>query len=171
MWAKRWRERWGARYGKLRLRDDIPVAEMEQKVLFFRVGGCRFLVGVGCGKRTCFWCRIPAPKTGPVSGPLIIISTKHTQPGAIFGSGIWHPKWYRFPDPKCGKNSTCRVAVVQLLCSPSGCRQGTALGEFRRDFRVIVPRHASRLSRLGGSSRPDTCRWFVQILSSLWSVR
>ena len=73
MWAKRWRERWGARYGKLRLREDIPVEEMQQKVSLFRGGWVSFWVAAGCGKRTCFWCRIPAPKTGPVSGPLIRI--------------------------------------------------------------------------------------------------
>ena len=31
VWARRWRRRWGARYGSLRVRETIPVADMQSK--------------------------------------------------------------------------------------------------------------------------------------------
>ena len=35
MWARRWRLRSGARHGKLRVSDDVPLAEMQQKATRF----------------------------------------------------------------------------------------------------------------------------------------
>jgi hypothetical protein len=60
MWAKRWRERWGGCYGKLRLRDDTPVAEMQEKDCLFAGGWVSFL---GRGRM-----RNPAPILVPDSG-------------------------------------------------------------------------------------------------------
>ena len=59
MWAKRWRERWGGCYGKLRLRDDTPVAEMQEKDCPL-AGGWVSLLGFGRGRN-------PAPILVPDS--------------------------------------------------------------------------------------------------------
>ena len=39
MWARRWRQRWGARHGRLRLRDKVPLAEMQSKAFFLMGSG------------------------------------------------------------------------------------------------------------------------------------
>ena len=46
IWAKRFRARWGGRYGKLRIADDMGLAEMQQKVPF----STPFVVGFGQGR-------------------------------------------------------------------------------------------------------------------------
>ena len=38
MWARRWRGRWGARYGKLRIREEVALADMRHKAVL----QCRF---------------------------------------------------------------------------------------------------------------------------------
>ena len=55
MWARRWRARWGARHGKLRILDDIPLAEIQSKASSLLICWFRFPVVLGL-------------KCGPVSG-------------------------------------------------------------------------------------------------------
>ena len=88
MWARRWRARWAARHGKLRILDEVPFAEMQNKapvfdnmldMVFgfvglksgtvfgasFRPQTCvRFCI-LWAKKRDRFWCQIPALKMGP----------------------------------------------------------------------------------------------------------
>jgi hypothetical protein len=60
MWAKRWREKWGGRYGKLRVQDDMTLAEMQQKDRFLE--HLCFLFWQGRGPKM-------DPFLGPYSGP------------------------------------------------------------------------------------------------------
>ena len=69
MFMKRWRARWGARHGRLRLRDDILVAEMQEKARHFGLPGFSFLVvswaenglDLGTGFRSPNQDRFPVP--------------------------------------------------------------------------------------------------------------
>ena len=73
VWARKWRLRWGARYGKLRVREEVATAEMQAKV--FCNGGALVVMGGGWGLggrggpeirfeiRDLFRSRILGPKT------------------------------------------------------------------------------------------------------------
>ena len=85
MWAKRWRERWGGCYGKLRLRDDTPVAEMQEK-------DCLFGVGSGAESGTHFGA-------GFRPGRFVFGSWSDAESGTNFGAGFRHQKRVQFPAP------------------------------------------------------------------------
>ena len=55
MWARRWRPPWGARHGKLRILDEVPLAEMQARHCFF----------FNCWSRFSF---VLVPKWGTVLG-------------------------------------------------------------------------------------------------------
>ena len=84
MWAKRFRARWGGRYGRLRIADDMVLAEMQQKVQF----------STPCVVR--FWHRRPVkadpflvPDSGPENGSrfrtFIVIPTSSKTEGSFLG--------------------------------------------------------------------------------------
>jgi hypothetical protein len=62
MWAKRWREKWGGRYGKLRVLDDMTLAEVQQKEPLFVAPVHTFLARAGSKQ---------GPFRGPYSGPIL----------------------------------------------------------------------------------------------------
>ena len=81
-WAWRLRRRWGARYGKVRSREDMPLEEMQAKARPIRKDGG------GGAKLAVFW------KGGPT-----------------FGSGIRPHLWVRNPAPFWGRNPAPTVYI------------------------------------------------------------
>jgi hypothetical protein len=55
MWARRWRQRWGARHGKVRISDEVPLAERRSKAPLFDTRGVSFRVAGGPKIETICW--------------------------------------------------------------------------------------------------------------------
>jgi len=111
-------------------------------VLFFRWVGVVFWCGSGADSGPISGARFRTQNGGRFPAPITNVSIM-VSPGSRSGSGKWHPNRVRFPAPKSQKKGTCRVAVVQLLCSPGGCRQGTA----PVSVGPLVPTHADGVYR------------------------
>ena len=156
MWARRWRDRWGARHGKLRVLDEVPLAEMRSKAQSFLI--C-------CLRSVC----VLEPKCGPISGfrfwpqksgrgvHFYIKTNEKCTSRSFFAAGIWPLKRGHFLRPKSPKRGTCSVAVVQLLCSPGAPWKVALANQCRRDFDLLIPGAAEGNYRVQETERPS-CR-------------
>ena len=92
MWAYRWRRRWGARFMKIRARDDVPLKEMQEKAPHFYPPMAPEMVSKVCpfSGRVFRTANTKTSKTGqktsPFSGHAFVLVFGFT--GVAFPSGI-----------------------------------------------------------------------------------